>query len=294
MVKVANFYMDDSGTRHPDHDPGKKAEHGYDWFALGGVLVKSEDEAQARNLHKEFCQKWGIEAPIHSVEVRGRTINFRWLEDKSKEDQIEFYEGLYQLLKSAPVIGLACVIDRPGYNARYLEKYGRDRWSLCKSAFTISVERAAKYARSIGYRLQVCPERCNKIEDGMILGYYEGLKKDGPPFDASRSEKYRPLTGAEFRETLYGLRPKKKTSPMAQLADLYLWPMCMGGYNSGCRPYKRLMEDGKLIEAGMPVGDLPTLATKYYWFEAVQRRAAVAAEPAPPVADAPNKIGPGD
>ena len=207
---------------------------------------------------------------------------------KARKARDEFYETLYQLIKSAPAIGLACVIDRPGYNARYLEEYGRKRWSLCKSAFTISVERAAKYARSIGYRLRVCPERCNKTEDEILKSYYEGLKIDGPPFDASRSEKYRPLTGAEFRETLYELQPKMKTSPMAQFADLYLWPMCMGGYNPGCLPYKRLLEDGKLIECGMTPNDVPMLGTKYYCFDAIERK-GIAAE-----APAPNEKDPGD
>jgi Protein of unknown function (DUF3800) len=272
LVKVANFYIDDSGTRHPDHKPGTKAAHGYDWFALGGILVKNEDEEEARHLHNDFCKRWELKTAIHSVEVRNRTLNFRWLEDKTKAVRDEFYEALYQLLKAAPVTGLACVIDRPGYNARYLEKYGRQRWSLCKSAFTISVERAAKYARSIDRRLRVCPERCNKTEDGMLKGYYENLKRDGPPFDTSRSEKYRPLTGAEFRETLYELKPKMKTSPMAQFADLYLWPMCMGGYNLGCWPYKRLIEDGKLIGCEMPAEDHEMLATKYYCFERVTRK----------------------
>jgi Protein of unknown function (DUF3800) len=292
LVKVANFYIDDSGTRHPDHKPGTKAAHGYDWFALGGVLIKSEDEAEARNLHKEFCERWEIKTPIHSVEVRSRTLNFHWLKDKTKEIQDEFYEALYQLMKAAPVTGLACVIDRPGYNARYLEKYGRQRWSLCKSAFTIGVERAAKYARSIDYLLRVCPERCNKPEDGMLKGYYEDLKRDGPPFDTSRSEKYRPLTGAEFRETLYELRPKMKTSPMAQFADLYLWPMCMGGYNPGCLPYKRLLEDGKLIEVGMPLDDAPMLGTKYYCFEGVEKKGIVT--PRPVAGPSPNETGPSD
>jgi phage terminase large subunit-like protein len=220
----------------------------------------------------EPIERWKIESPIHSAEVRSRTLNFRWLEERSEDAQAEFYEALYQLLKAAPAIGLACVIDRPGYNGRYLEKYGRNRWSLCKSAFTISVERAAKYARSIGHRLRVCPERCNKTEDGILKTYYEGLKTDGPPFDVNRSEKYLPLTGAEFRETLYELRPKMKTSPMAQFADLYLWPMCMGGYNAECRPYKRLLEDGKLIEVGMLPEDVPQLGTKYYCFENVERK----------------------
>jgi hypothetical protein len=50
MPNVVSFYMDDSGTRHPDHNPGRRAAHGYDWFALGGILVKGEDEAEVRRL----------------------------------------------------------------------------------------------------------------------------------------------------------------------------------------------------------------------------------------------------
>ena len=43
-----HFYMDDSGTRNPDRHPGRTPAHGYDWFALGGVLIKQEDEESAR------------------------------------------------------------------------------------------------------------------------------------------------------------------------------------------------------------------------------------------------------
>lgn len=57
MPKVVNFYLDDSGVRHPDHAPGKRAAHGYDWFALGGVLVKQKDEDAARTLHKAFLRQ---------------------------------------------------------------------------------------------------------------------------------------------------------------------------------------------------------------------------------------------
>src|ERR1700731_3529747 len=64
-AKVINFYMDDSGTRHPDHDPGKRASHGYDWFALGGVLVKEEDEIEVRGLHAKLYEKWKLGNPIH-------------------------------------------------------------------------------------------------------------------------------------------------------------------------------------------------------------------------------------
>jgi Protein of unknown function (DUF3800) len=267
MAHIVNFYMDDSGTRHPDHNRGKRAAHNYDWFALGGILVRDSDEAKARELHSDFCRKWGITCPIHSVEVRARNKGFLWLEKRPKSDREKFYEDLYQLLKAAPVTGLACVIDRPGYNARYRERYGRQRWSLCKSAFNIAVERAAKYARGLGCRLRVSPERCNKREDGMLKSYYGELKLAGPPFAPDTSEKYRPLSAAEFKETLYEFLPKTKTSPMAQLADLYLWPMCMGGYKAETRPYQRLKDDGKLIECGMPPEDWPMLATKYYCFD---------------------------
>ena len=53
------------------------------------------------------------------------------------------------------LVGLACVVDRPGYDARYREKYGRRQWHLCQTAFSIVVERAAKYARDSGRKLRV-------------------------------------------------------------------------------------------------------------------------------------------
>jgi hypothetical protein len=35
MPKVLNFYLDDSGTRHPDHDPGSLAnKRAFDRFAV--------------------------------------------------------------------------------------------------------------------------------------------------------------------------------------------------------------------------------------------------------------------
>jgi hypothetical protein len=272
MANIINFYMDDSGTRHPDRQPGKRAAHGYDWFALGGILIKQEDEPAARQLHEEFCGDWDIECPIHSVEVRGTTGGFSWLTDLTEDEAKEFYEDLYTLMRNAPVIGLACVIDRPGYNARYREKYGKQRWALCKTAFNVAVERAAKYARVSGYRLRVAPERCNKPEDALLKKYYEDLKNTGLPFAQDTSEKYGPLKAEEFRETLYEFRPKYKTSPMAQFADLFLWPICMGGYHASNRPYQRLKGDGKLIECAIPEAAWPVLGTKYSCFEGIQRK----------------------
>ena len=168
---------------------------------------------------------------IQSRCARGKRGFCGWKGDRRGDKDI-FYEDLYQLLKEIPVTGLACVIDRPGYNARYREKYGRQRWSLCKSAFTISVERAAKYARSHDCRLRVLPERCNKTEDRVLKGYYNDLKVTGPPFDPNTRKNTGLFAPEEFKQTLLEFVPKMKTSPMAQFADLYLWPICMGGYNA--------------------------------------------------------------
>lgn len=272
MADVINFYVDDSGTRHPSHDPGRRPEHGYEWFALGGVLVQDEDENECRQQHGAFCKRWGITAPLHSSEIRSKNENFLWLRGLTEYEREEFYESLYQLMRNAPVIGLACVIDRPGYNKRYLELYQQQPWLLCKTAFSVVVERAAKYARSVGHRLRVAPERCNKPEDRLLKGYYAQLKTEGMPFAADTSEKYGPLTAKQFCETLYEFRPKAKASPMAQLADLYLWPICMGGYRASNRPYVRLTEDGKLIECRLPKEAWPMLATKYSCFDLVERK----------------------
>ena len=270
---ILNLYLDASGPRPPSRQPGKKPAHGYDWFALGGVLVREEDEEEARRLHAAFVEKWGVTAPLHSSEIRSQNEGFLWLRGKSKDEQGAFYEDLYGLMRDAPVIGIACVIDRPGYNARYAAQYLENRWMLCKTAFSVVVERAAKFAIGQGQRLRVMPEKCNKTEDAALKAYYAELRTDGLPFDTKNSGQYAPLTTEQLKTTLYDLRFKAKSSPMAQLADLYLWPVCMGGYNSGNRPYRRLRDDGKLIECILDDADHATLATKYSCFEGVDRKA---------------------
>lgn len=272
MPVTLNFYLDDSGTRHPTRDPGKKADHGYDWFALGGILVRSDEEDAARELHHAFCARWDIAAPLHSSEIRSRNVNFEWLRGLQEDELSRFYEELYCIMRDAPVVGIACTIDRPGYNARYLEMYQKQPWQLCKTSFSVVVERAAKYARSGGLPLRVHPERCNKPEDEALKSYYDSLRADGAPFAKANSDKYAPLTADEFRATLYEFKLKEKTSPMAQLADLFLWPICMGGYHASNRPYKRLLEDGKLIECRLKEEDWPMLASKYSCFENVKRK----------------------
>jgi hypothetical protein len=54
---------------------------------------------------------------------------------------------------------------------------------------------------------------------------------------------------------------------MVQFADLYLWPMAMGGYDENNRPYKRLLEDGKLIDCIYNDAEVPHLGIKYSCFD---------------------------
>jgi Protein of unknown function (DUF3800) len=266
MKRIMNFYMDDSGTRHPDHKAHRTA-HGNDWFSLGGIIIRAEHEAKARDLHRAFCDKWNIDYPLHSVDIRARSKRFFWLRDLDKRALGEFLESLSELAISMPVIGVACVIDRPGYNARYREKYGRQRWSLCKTAFCVAVERATKYALTHGYKLRVLPEKCNKKDDEKLRGYYTELRKQGQPFSAESSAKYGPLESGDFHDSLYEFRVKDKKSPMAQIADLYLWPMCMGGYDPCNKPYQLLLQKGKLIDGILERKKRAVWGIKYSCFD---------------------------
>ncbi|WP_420730815.1 DUF3800 domain-containing protein [Hwanghaeella sp. 1Z406] len=265
-----NLYLDDSGTRHPTRKVGRVPAHGRDWFALGGIIIDESDEVEARKLHAEFLDKWELTKPLHSSEIRSQNKNFVWLRGLPDAEKEKFYEELSQLMSTVSVIGIACVVDRPGYNARYLMEYNNNPWMLCKTAFTIVVERAAKYALTKGALLRVMPERCNKVEDRCLNQYYQDMRTQGLPFDSDTSKKYAPLTNEELKTTLYDFKLKEKTSPMAQLADLYLWPICMGGYDKNNRPYRRLLEEGKLIECSLSEDDWPMLATKYSCFDEIR------------------------
>ena len=78
MVAVSTFYIDDSGTRHPDHK-AKEAQHGHDWFALGGILI-DDDNIQSANAEIDaFRTRWPqlADAPLHSSEIRGQHKNNR-------------------------------------------------------------------------------------------------------------------------------------------------------------------------------------------------------------------------
>jgi hypothetical protein len=269
MPKAFSLYMDDTGTRHPDHKVGREAAHQHDWFALGDYLVAEESEHVIRDAHKAFCDKWKTTEPLRSADIRAKAEGFRWLRKLDAAERDRFYEELYQLIAGIPVLGIACTIDRPGYNHRYREKYGRNRWQLCKTAFSITVERAAKYARAQDAKLRVYVERGDKKTDAQVKAYYDEMRTIGMPFSGDTSGKYAPLTAAQLSETLYDFKTKKKSSPMAQIADLYAWPIAIGGYDKGNRPYARLHSDMKIIDCMLSAEEIPHLGCKYSCFDLV-------------------------
>lgn len=249
-MREIHFYMDDSGSRDLDRRP-RGADGQPDWFALGGVLVWPEDKAAIKERVASLRQKWQQmgDVPLHSSEVRNRSGNFRWLEELHVDKRLEFYNDISSIFKSSPVICLACVIDRQGYDQRYRERYGTRRWLLCKTAFSIAVERAAKFAIHHGARLRVFAERTDKAMERRLESYYRDLRDVGLPFDGGNSAKYAPLAQAKLRQTLFEFRVKPKQSTCMQLADLALWPMCRGGYDPSDHSYQVLRTAGRLIDS---------------------------------------------
>jgi hypothetical protein len=174
------LYLDDSGTRNPDRKLPEKLMY-RDWFTLGGYTTNEEDEGSIRTSHAKFCETWEITYPLHSYDIRAEKENFTWLGKLEDGEHSRFMRGLSEMLLGVPVIGHACAIDRPGYNARYRQLYGRQTWMLCRTAFAIVCERAAKQARKEKRKLRVYVEEGDKTADDMIRGYYRALRTEGMP-----------------------------------------------------------------------------------------------------------------
>ncbi|MCG5056019.1 MAG: DUF3800 domain-containing protein [Myxococcales bacterium] len=276
MADVMNFYIDDSGSRSPDRHPKDALPgHGHDFFGLGGVLVRERDEAFVRAKHEALVSEWKLHGqPLHSSEIRASKGPFTWLRGASAERREKFYTDIEQLVTTRELTALACVVDRPGYNRRYRDQYGRKRWQLCKTAFYIVVERAAKYAIAKDCKLRILIESAGKREDGQLQNYYSDMRNVGQPFDPTRAAKYEPLHPAALAATLHEFRKKSKSSPLMQLADLCLWPLCLGGYDSGNVPYAALRRAGTLLDAQLRPEDVPHLVVKYSCFEALKKAEA--------------------
>lgn len=258
------LYFDDTGSRNPDHNPDARRD-GMDCFGLGGILVRGEDVRGVWDSHTVFCEHWGLDYPLHSSDIRGGHGKFGWL--RKPENAGAFLPALQEYLLAQPVLGIACIINRPGYVARYKDEHQERLWLMCKTAFCILVERAAKHADRQGRKLEIFFEQGGKAEDRDIIAYMKELKRTGNPFDGGRSENYEPYTDADYRRCVLGtpLRRTKKV-PMLQLADLMLYPMAKGGYDPSYRPYVALRDGRRLVDDQLGEEDLAALGIKYSCF----------------------------
>jgi hypothetical protein len=237
-----------------------------DHFALGGILVQKSDLPDIYQRYEAFVQSWGITEPLHSTKIRGKRGHFRWLRtDTDRADR--FLSELGKLILSLNVVGVACVIDRPGYNGRYAALYGKDRWSMCRTAYSILIERAAKHARRVGAILEVFYEEAGKAEDRAVEDYAKSLKLNGMPFHGDRSGSYDALTSENFRQIVLGDPQRlKKKSPLVQIADLYLYPMAKSGYDPNYEPFVQMRSAKRIIDEHIPTEERPSHGIKYSCF----------------------------
>lgn len=258
--------MDDSGSRDPDRDRSIDPSV-VDWFGLGGIIVREEDVDDLEARVREFRHRWpNPDAPLHSWEIRARKKGFAWLRTTSKAKQERFLAELTDLVCSLPIVVHASVVDRPGYNKRYMTEYGPRRWSLCRTAFKIAVERAAKFAASRDSRLRVYVEQSDRPNEARLKGYFNSLRSEGPPFNKETSSIYSPLGADELAKTLLEFRVKTKGSVAMQVADLALWPVCKGRYQPENQSLIALASNGLLLDAHCTVEN-GLLGIKYSCFD---------------------------
>ena len=220
------FFMDDFGTRTickaADTPPMRANEFS---FGLGGLLVDAIHVAEISASVRNFCARWEV-PELHGNKIRAGKGKFSFVKSDEKKKE-RFLNELETLMLDRRIIPHACVICRPGYRDRYVEKHpNATRWEMSRTAFDISVERAAKLAREKGCILDIVYERTGKKEDRLIEQYFEDLSGVGMGFDSSNSKKYAPLQRSELTETLNKIRPDGKSNSMLQLADLVLHPLC--------------------------------------------------------------------
>lgn len=261
------LYLDDSGSRNPDH--GAKPIPNpppFDYFAMGGFMVDAEHHEAIADSVLDFASRWGFELPLHSVRIRRRRDNFKWLGTASGAEVERFMAELSCLVTTAPITVLGCVVDRPGYNARYKHIYEGRRWQMCKTAFTITVERATRVALARGRRLRVICEETGRAEDRAIRSYFRALRESGMPFDVGRSAVYGPLTARNFGQALASLDFKSKTSEHIQVADLVVYPLARAGYQADYRPFIAMREARVLIDCHLQPHEVALKGIKYSCF----------------------------
>lgn len=258
-----DLYLDEFGSPKPDPDDLAR------FFAMGGVLIERSNEDSIKTLVAEFKGRWNIadEIPLHASEIRSRKKRFAWLGKRSEEEQSLFMEDLTKTIISCPIIVHACIVSRDGYLKRYLNIYGENTWEMMKSAFSITVERAAKYAALKDGKLMVYFESAGKKEDALLKQYFKELRSQGHPFDSTIASKHSPLSPNELAKLLRGIDSKKKSNPVMQLADLCLYPVIQGKDQPNNKAFLALKDANLLVDCYLEPNQIADLGIKYFCFD---------------------------
>jgi len=257
------LYLDESGSPKPSLDDSSP------FFAMGGVLIERSNEDMINSLLVDFKNRWNIpqNTPLHGNEIRSRKKRFAWLGKLSDLEYERFIGDLTNTIISCPIVVHACVVSRQGYLKRYLEIYGENTWEMMKSAFSIVVERAAKYASLRNGTLMVYFEAAGKTEDRLLKQYFNGLRSQGNPFDPNRSSEYSPLSNTDFSRLLRGIDSKTKNNLVMQLTDLCLYPVARSQDQPDNRAFLSLREQKLLVDCDLEPSQIPRLGIKYYCFD---------------------------
>ena len=233
---------------------------------MGGLLIPAEHVKMLENCLVSLRERHGIEVPFHSSKMRSRKDGWGWL-GIDMERATLLYHDLNKLIECMPGHATGCIVHRPGYVARYSYYPKAERWRLCKSAYAILVERAAKLAMAQGRKLAVYVEQTGVKEDKAIREYHRSLRQDGMIFNPVTSLEYKPFEANGFRLSLLE-NPYffDKNNVIGQLADLLLYPLIKGKYDPSYKPYQLLRESGRIIDQSLSEEDL-NLGVKYYCFD---------------------------
>src|SRR3954466_6384065 len=98
-MKILQLYIDDSGTRCPNHQKAQIRQDKMDWFGLGGILIRHEDVPYLSKRHQIFCEAWKLIGPLHSTRIRTRQKQFAWLGHDTEREKL-FIDDLSAFLVS--------------------------------------------------------------------------------------------------------------------------------------------------------------------------------------------------
>lgn len=264
-----HLYLDDSGSRMLNR-LAVDADAYPQWFALAGVLVREEDEAACKAAHDSFYQRWPqITGPLHLTDMHGQVEGFRWLRSLDASGRSAFWTDYHAVVTNLPVIGHGCVIHRPGYRDRgYGSRVGDARWNLCRSAFNILIERAAKIAHVEGRRMKVRFEGADRVSDQLLKTYWALLKdKRGLGFNAQNAAKYAPLSPDDLAATLIDLERKDKRSKLMQFADTFALAIAKGRYQPNYSTYAALAGAGRFADDHVGVERSANEGIKHFCFD---------------------------